>query len=88
MRSVRFAGAYDGDIVVTRNKKGWEVGKGLIFGLMDFAIVSPILKVVFPETTLVHQKEFVGEIGRSIFYGIIWILYMLKSKRVRNTFVN
>lgn len=33
-------------------------------------------------------SQYSGKVGQSIFFAIIWILYMKKSKKVKATFIN
>lgn len=58
----------------------------LLFLLIDHAIASQVLKEVFP-----YAEENPSEdraLVRSIFGALIWIPYILLSKRVKNTFVH
>lgn len=51
-------------------------------------IVDYILLQQIPMTSLIEDGNSTREITRSMLYACIWIPYFLRSKRVRNTFVN
>lgn len=61
-----------------------------VYGVIDYGIVSSI----FGSSGLLQNAEmqsymskYTGEIGRSIVAALIWVPYLLKSKRVRATLV-
>ena len=58
----------------------------LIFNIVDIFAVSLIL----PELTAedLFDQATIKEIVRSIFAILVWVPYMIKSVRVKNTFIN
>lgn len=60
----------------------WLLSGSLAFVLMD-ALAA---QVVLPDQPLM-DAETSGEFARSLIVASIWIPYMLRSRRVRNTFV-
>ncbi|NMO96110.1 DUF2569 domain-containing protein [Paenibacillus lemnae] len=55
---------------------------GAVAGILDHAVINQISFIT--EEELAHSSKVVG---RTIFYSAIWIPYLLRSKRVKNTFV-
>lgn len=47
---------------------------------------AALFRLVDPETPM-FDSETLRELSRSVIYGLIWIPYMLRSVRVKNTFV-
>jgi len=46
-----------------------------------------LLNVIPRQASLASQQPAIGiQLGRTCFYGIIWISYVLRSERVKNTF--
>lgn len=71
---------------------GWFMVWGATFPPVQIA--DPILVyLAFPEAfsdsdSVIFDGESVREISRSVWACAIWIPYMMRSKRVANTFVN
>jgi len=57
----------------------------LVYIILDVVLVSAVFSI--PAGSLFSGDEMGKTIG-SIIAGFIWVLYMFKSKRVKNTFVN
>ncbi|WNS46066.1 DUF2569 domain-containing protein [Paenibacillus sp. MMS20-IR301] len=57
-------------------------GGSMIIGIIDYALVQQI-----PIVQELEDGSSVSDIGRSVVTCAIWIPYFLKSRRVRNTFV-
>ena len=58
----------------------WVVGGSIVFSLLDMLLMSFV--PVSDPTAIEWSRQF----GRT-FVAVIWIAYMLRSQRVRNTFV-
>jgi len=59
----------------------------IVFSLIFIPLDAIIVSSIFPDIQ-VFDAETMKELGRSIIVGIIWIPYMLISKRVKNTFIH
>ena len=59
----------------------WVIGASNVFSVVDMLLTS------FVPVTDTTAAEWSREFGR-IFIAVLWIAYMLRSRRVRNTFVN
>ena len=74
-------------IVFTKSKK---FPKYFIFITLFVLLAIPmdayIVGTIIPSAE-VMDKDTVKSIFQTLFSGAIWIPYMLKSKRVRNTFI-
>jgi len=55
---------------------------GMVLGVADLAI----LNLLSPEETIEHSKDAV-RLGAQGFWSLVWGAYMLKSKRVKATFI-
>jgi hypothetical protein len=53
-----------------------------LFLVVDEGVVGLLPSVVDPQGTSTHSEVF-----KAVFQAIIWSLYMVKSRRVRTTFV-
>ena len=63
----------------------WFIGT-LLFNLAFILIDALAVKSVLPNEP-VFDAETVKEVGRTLIYMVIWVPYMLVSKRVKTTFV-
>lgn len=63
----------------------WYIGM-LLFTLVFILIDALAIKSVLPNEP-VFDAETVKELGRSLIATLIWVPYMLISKRVKATFV-
>ncbi|WP_127594457.1 DUF2569 family protein [Paenibacillus lautus] len=55
----------------------------MLVSIVDYAAVSQIEIMAQGDT-----GKFISELIRSLLYASIWIPCFIRSKRVRNTFVN
>ena len=64
----------------------WYIGI-LLFTLVFILIDALAIKSVMPNE-LIFDPETIKEFGRSLIVTLIWVPYMLVSKRVKATFIN
>lgn len=57
-----------------------------LFVIITIPIDAYLTSIVFPEEDM-FDKDTVKSFFQSLFSGAIWIPYMVKSKRVKNTFI-
>lgn len=55
-----------------------------LFGIIDYSMIDTLSISISSEL----RQESEETIAQSLFYGVIWTLYLLKSKRVKKTMVN
>ena len=59
----------------------------LILGNLVFLILDHACVQMIPAAASKTSGKPDAVLGQAVLHGIIWTLYMLKSKRVKNTFV-
>jgi hypothetical protein len=59
---------------------------GLYLGGLGFVIADYLVSEMIPAVADMGDTEALREIGRSATASLIWVPYMLRSRRVRNTF--
>ncbi len=64
----------------------WYIGIA-IFSLIFIVLDAFSIRLVLP-TEPVFDHDTVGELMRSLVMVVIWVPYMLVSKRVKATFIN
>ncbi|WP_026221027.1 DUF2569 domain-containing protein [Thiofilum flexile] len=64
----------------------WYIGI-LFFSLVFVFIDALAIKLVLPNEPI-FDTETIRELGRSLLTTLVWVPYMLVSKRVKATFVN
>lgn len=79
---------YVGFLFFTRKKELPRLYILYLVGSLIIAIIDYMWAFSIPELAEVLQEEDYGDLGRSIIAAAIWVPYMLKSDRVKNTFVN
>jgi ABC-type multidrug transport system permease subunit len=60
---------------------------GLYLGVLVFLVADYLLAELIPAVAVQDSSESLGLIGRQLAVCAVWVPYMLRSKRVRNTFV-
>lgn len=68
----------------------WYLGISLVYVIVDYFLVASLSAVTSEMRDILNQtlEEQISTVARSTISSVIWIAYMLKSKRVKGTFVN
>ena len=61
---------------------------GLYIGILVSAMVISVLDFAVATSLLGSEAADLASVSRTWFWGLVWILYLLQSKRVRATFYN
>jgi hypothetical protein len=66
------------------------IGATTAYAILDYLFLASLTAQTSEQQKIIADtlSKYSGEVGKSIFFAIIWILYMKKSKRVKATFIN